>query len=201
VSWVRGLHGSWVADRRTRVLAAHLAALLPPDASSVLDVGCGDGRVTRMVTRERPELRVQGIEVTLRPEAQIPVSRFDGRVIPFGDAEFDAVLLVDVLHHTDDPAEVLREAARVAARAVVVKDHLLRGAFARATLRFMDHAGNPEEGVAFPYNYWSAERWQEAFDELGLRVEECRGRLGLYPPPADWIFGRSLHFAARLVRA
>lgn len=201
MSWVRGLHGSWVADRRTRVLAGHLAALLPSGARSALDVGCGDGRVTRELVRQRPGLCVRGIEVALRPGACIPVSPFDGRSIPFGDDEFDAVLLVDVLHHTENAVELLREAARVAARAVVVKDHVLRGAFALATLRFMDHAGNPEEGVDFPYNYWSAERWQEVFQELGLRAEEWRARLGLYPRPADWIFGRSLHFAARLVRA
>ena len=62
----------------------------------------------------------------------------------------------------------------------------------------MDRTGNPVEGVQFPYNYWPEARWRSTFDELGLGVDEWRGRLGLFGPPADWIFGRSLHFVARL---
>ena len=46
-------------------------------------------------------------------------------------------MFVDVLHLTDDPVLLLREAARVARNTIVIKDHTLDGFAAAATVRFM----------------------------------------------------------------
>jgi len=191
------LHGRLVFERRVRVLAAHLARLLPSQAS-VLDVGCGDGRVARALMDHRPDTRLQGIDVLVRPQTFIPVMAFDGAHIPYPDGQFDVVMFVDVLHHTTDPMVLLREAARVARRALLIKDHCRDGWLAEPTLRFMDWVGNARHGVTLPYNYWSWERWQTAWQELGLRPTTCIRQLGLYPPPASWFFDRSLHFIALL---
>jgi SAM-dependent methyltransferase len=134
----------------------------------------------------------------VRQQTHIPVDEFDGRVIPYRNASFNVVILVDVLHHTDDPMLMLREAARVANTAVVIKDHTRDGALAGATLRFLDWVGNARHGVALPYNYWPQQRWLEAFNTLGLTIGVWKKELGLYSPPANWLFGRSLHFIARL---
>ena len=138
------------------------------------------------------------IDVFVRPTTHIPVVAFDGHRIPFDDAEFDAVVFVDVLHHTEDPMELLREAVRVAPGAIIVKDHAADGPLARPILRLMDWVGNAHHGVALPYNYWSTPRWQRAVAELGLRTEVWQTSLGLYPPPASWIFERELHLLCRL---
>ncbi len=197
MSVVGRLHERTVYGRRVRVLCEALSALLPPDAR-VLDVGCGDGRITRQVADVRPDLRISGIDVKVRRGTYVPVDAFDGTTIPYEDRAFDAVMMVDVLHHTDDPSVLLREAARVASGTVVLKDHTLQGRLAGPTLRFMDWFGNAPHGVALPYTYWTRDEWQRTFDALGLRVETWRDSLPLYPAPASWIFGRSLHFLARL---
>jgi hypothetical protein len=62
----------------------------------------------------------------------------------------------------------------------------------------MDHVGNAHHGVVLPYNYWPRDRWRAAFEQFSLSVEEWRGSLGLYPWPANFLFGRSPHFIARL---
>ncbi len=189
-------HTRLVHPRRVRVLAQLIASWLPHN-SRVLDVGCGDGAAAVALAQLRRDLQISGLDVLVRPEAQIPVAAFDGKVIPHGDASFDVVLLVDVLHHTDQPEALLREARRVA-RVVVVKDHTLTGWFAGPTLRMMDWVGNAAHGVALPYNYWTELQWRDTFASLGLRIEEWRSDLGLYPCWADWCFGRQLHFLARL---
>jgi SAM-dependent methyltransferase len=180
-----------------RVLHKHLVELMPQGAS-VLDVGCGDGRLARLIQEARPDLSVSGIDVVARPQAHIPVQVFDGETIPAEEAGIDVILFVDVLHHTADPMVLLAEAARVARRAIVIKDHNRDGLFAGPTLRFMDYVGNAHHGVALPYNYWARERWHAAFETLGLVRRAWKERLELYPAFADWIFGRSLHFVASL---
>jgi SAM-dependent methyltransferase len=191
------LHGAYVHTRRVAVLSEHLAHLIPLKAS-VLDVGCGDGQLAARLLALRPDVSIRGLDVLARPQSAIPVRLFDGAVIPYERASVDVVLMVDVLHHTDDPTILLREAARVARFGVLVKDHLREGLGARVTLRGMDWVGNARHGVRLPYNYWSRAQWNSAFDKLGLVVERWESALGLYPKPASWVFDRSLHFVGLL---
>jgi len=201
MSVVGRAHAGMVFGRRVEVLARHMADLLPEGTGGrVLDVGCGDGSIARTVMEHRPDLEIVGIDVLVRPTTHVPVTLFDGQVIPHPDRSFDAVMFVDVLHHTDDPAVLLAEAARVAPT-VVIKDHLADGLLARPTLRAMDWVGNAHHGVVLPYNYWPEARWAEAFASLGLTVQEWRTELGLYPAPLSWAFDRHLHVACRLSAA
>jgi len=192
------VHGRYVASRRARVIAMRLAKFVPTGAS-VLDVGCGDGEIAWLLQQRRPDVTVRGVDVLVRERTHVPVEQFDGRTLPFADGAFDAVTFVDVLHHCEWPVELLGEARRVARRAVIVKDHALRGFGARQTLRFMDGIGNRRYGVVLPYNYLRPDQWADAFARLDLTVGHIEERLGLYPWPFSLAFDRRLHFIARLV--
>ena len=183
-------------SRRTYVLASFFAELIP-QGHAVLDVGCGDGLIDALVKRQRPDLQISGVDVLGRPHTHIPVTRFDGKRLPFPDRSSDSVLICDVLHHADHPVRLLQECARVARHSVVIKDHTVKGILARPTLRFMDFVGNAPQGVALPYNYLTDAEWEAALRECGLVARTVRTDLGLYPPLADVIFGRSLHFVGR----
>jgi SAM-dependent methyltransferase len=195
-----GLHQHLVFPRRIRQLAAHIAPLLPPGAA-VLDCGCGDGALAERLLALRPDLRIGGVDVLVRPGCRIPVQAFDGRSLPHGDDSFDCALLVDVLHHAEQPAELLGEVARVARRRVVVKDHLADGFAARPTLRFMDRVGNARHGVALPFTYFTALEWAHLIASARLTVEVWLEQLAIYPPPLSWMFDRRLHFLAALGHA
>jgi SAM-dependent methyltransferase len=192
------VHDKYVFGRRARVLANALAEVIPTHGT-VLDVGCGDGTIAKLILEARPDLSIQGIDVLVRPLTHVPVAQFDGTTIPFADQSFDVVVFVDVLHHTNDPMQLLREARRVARKAIVIKDHCRDGVLANTTLRFMDWVGNARHGVALPYNYWPEARWRDAFTELGMVAEPWHPKLGLYPFPFSLAFDRKLHFVAKLV--
>jgi len=191
------VHGSVVHTRRVRVLADHLAPLFPQGAK-VLDVGCGDGLLAKILMERRPDLTFEGIDVLVRGDTHVPVREFDGKHIDSPDNSYDAVLFVDVLHHTMEQDALMAEAARVARQCVIIKDHTRNGLLAKATLRFMDRVGNARYGVALPYNYLSRAEWTAMFARHHLVIEKETRKLGLYPWPAGWVFDRGLHFVARL---
>lgn len=191
------LHERYIFTRRINVLADHISTLIPKNAR-VLDVGCGDGRLDRLLTERRTDLQIKGIDTLIRPETFIPVSVFDGKTLPFPDDAFDVVVLVDVLHHTEDPLILLAESARVALRFVIIKDHKRDGVLAESILRFMDWIGNARHGVALPYNYLSSDQWDEAFNQSNLKVERCISNLKIYQQPFSLFFDRQLHFISRL---
>jgi SAM-dependent methyltransferase len=200
MNWLDRYHASRVHTRRVRVLAETAARLLPPGLS-VLDVGCGDGLLAATLAGLRPDLAITGVEVAPRAGCHIPVTAFDGRTLPFADGSFGATLIVDVLHHTTDPGVLFREAVRVARTAVLLKDHLREGWGAQATLRFMDEVGNRRHGIPLPFNYLSRAEWDRLFAASHMTVAATDPLRPLYPFPASLVFGRGLHFFARLHKA
>jgi SAM-dependent methyltransferase len=189
------VHERAVLQRRVIRLADLLSEFLPQNAT-VLDVGSGDGQIDALLLRKRPDLSIEGVDVGVRKDTGIPVKPFDGATLPFANSSFDVVMFVDVLHHTTDPLVLLREAARVARKSVVLKDHTREGIGAGLRLRFMDYVGNARHGVALPFNYWSVGQWRDAEQQLGLRKTKELRKLNLYPWPAEYFFGARLHFIA-----
>jgi SAM-dependent methyltransferase len=169
-----------------------------PSGARMLDVGCGDGMLAKLIMEARPDVEIKGIDVLKREHSHIPVSLFDGRVIPYPEADFDVVMFVDVLHHMPDPNILLRDARRVARQRILIKDHTKDGFLADSTLRLMDWVGNAPHGVHLPYNFWPQKRWLKVFGELKLEVDVWENDLHIYPLPASWLFDRSLHFVASL---
>jgi SAM-dependent methyltransferase len=184
-------------NRRVYVLSRHLASAIP-NRGTVLDIGAGDGQIALALMRLRPDLRIEGVDIVLRPRTLIPVTRYDGVTLPFADKSIDYVTIVDFLHHTADPVAVLLEAARVARQGIVVKDHLREGFLARTTLAFMDWFGNLGDGLPMPYLFLSRREWQGEFFKSRLQLVSMVEKLGLYLPPASWLFDRRLHFVAYL---
>jgi SAM-dependent methyltransferase len=190
-------HHEVVFGRRVRVLSREIAALVPP--GRLVDVGSGSGVLAARVASLRGDVTVEGFDVLVRPSPAIPTAAFDGRALPLCDDSAAGILLVDVLHHADDPGRLLEECRRVAG-VIVVKDHLYETRLDERILALMDWVGNRPHGVVLPYGFFTATSWTALCDRAGL-VETSRSRArGLYPFPFSLLFGRGLHFVARLER-
>lgn len=196
-SGLRSEYNTPYYNRRVWVLSRRLAEAIP-NRGTVLDIGTGDGQIARALMRLRPDLKVEGVDIVPRPRTLIPVTQYDGVTLPMADKSFDYVTIVDVLHHTTDPAIILGEAARVARQGVVIKDHLREGVLANPTLVFMDWFGNLGDGGPMPYNFLSRSEWLDLFFKSGLTPVTSTEDLKLYLPPARWLFDRHLHFVAFL---
>jgi SAM-dependent methyltransferase len=94
---------------------------LPPDARLVLDVGCAFGYGTvAMMGRGKSRRWIAGIErdpanvaLARRAYPWLPMVRADATWLPFPDRSVDAVVILDVLEHLDNPLTVLAEVHRV----------------------------------------------------------------------------------------
>jgi ubiquinone/menaquinone biosynthesis C-methylase UbiE len=199
-SIVNHAHAAAVSVRRTRVLSHHFSTQFPRGAR-ILDVGAGDGAIAAAILKLRPDVAIGCIDVHPRRPMHIPVQAFDGQRIPFPDSVFDCVMLVDVLHHTEHPESLIREAARVSRHNVLIKDHLIDNPFSQLTLQLMDCVGNWGHDVPLIYKYFSEATWKQIFAECGLAVENWTDRLGLYPMPFSFLFDRNLHIVAMLTKA
>jgi SAM-dependent methyltransferase len=98
-----------------------LFRLLPPPAGRALDLGCGEGRLSR-VLRARG-YAVTGVDasptmVTLAAshEDRQPVVLADAAALPFRDRAFDLVVAYMCLHDMDAMPAAVAEAARVLCR-------------------------------------------------------------------------------------
>ena len=192
-------HGRVVHQRRIAVLAERLAGMLPA-ASTLLDVGCGDGTIAKTMCQAIPGLAISGAEYSPRPKCAIPCIAFDGVHLPFPSRSFDGCMFVDVLHHSRDPLAVLLEAGRISRDFILIKDHLAEGTFDHWTLRLMDWVGNRPHGVELPYAYLSGEQWQEIYRDAGLVEVKTDRAIPLYPAPFSLVFGRNLHFISVLTK-
>ncbi len=99
---------------------AALAAFLDADAV-VADLGCGTGQVAAAIAPfVRHVIAVDGSSAMLHAAKRrlqalgnVDLRRGDLESLPIDDARVDAATLMLVLHHVPEPANALREAARV----------------------------------------------------------------------------------------
>lgn len=195
MKWLTRIHGPLIHGRRVQRLATAIAPLLP-QGSAVGDIGAGDGALAGAILGLRPDLILRGADILQRTATAVPVALFDGKTLPWAAKSLDWTLLVDVLHHADDPTRLLQEARRVSRAGVIIKDHYAENALDQRTLSMMDWFGNSGYGVPSLFRYWSRSEWSQKLGGVGLHPEKTVTDLGLYPMPLDAMFGRGLHFIA-----
>ena len=156
----------------------------------VLDLGCGDGELTGIVSRYHDGIRWVGVDLDPR---ECEMARGSGlyeavhvapaNAIPEADGSFDGAFSNSVLEHIDPIEPVLAEVARV----------LRSGAefvFSVPSTGFHDSLRGPlgsgsrkaylaslDQRLAHRY-YFGPEQWGERLDAAGLILVECQPYLG-----------------------
>ncbi|MFM7744334.1 MAG: class I SAM-dependent methyltransferase [Actinomycetota bacterium] len=116
--WINGFTGGVDPEYEEQIIPLVIAEL--GDAQRILDVGCGEGQISRRLAALGKHRLVVGLDPT---ERHIEVARARGgnvdyRVgvvddLPFADGTFDAVVACLVFEHVDNVDRAIREVSRV----------------------------------------------------------------------------------------
>lgn len=108
-------------------------ATIPEGIETVLDLGCGDGKITNRISRH---YSVWAADISVQELSKVSSDLrvcCSAEYIPFKDASFDLVLATELLEHIPDQQyhTVLKEIQRVAKKYILIsipyKESLLKG--------------------------------------------------------------------------
>ena len=137
--------------------------------SRILDLGCGSA-IASKAFKDYFQADVFGVDVVDRRVVSIPFRIIEGRLLPFADDSFDAVLIAYVLHHSEDPVFLLKEVKRVAKDKIFIYEDLSEGFISKLFcelhgLSFDSFFHNKNKTI-----FKTGKEWEEVFKELGLKL-------------------------------
>lgn len=184
VGWIAGIALERVLGERSEKVYEQIEPYIGKN-STVLDIGCGDGKIGYIISLEKNS-EVELLDVKDYNKTPLPLEIYDGTVIPRQSNSFDHVLLLTVLHHTDDPVTVMKQALRVAKKNVIVIESVYfeKIPFHKGVNKTLDWfysrvLNDPEINV--PFNFLTPTAWVAIFEKLGGNVTRIE-YLGLDQP-------------------
>lgn len=155
-----------------------LAAIVPElKGTSVLEIGCGIGRLATPIAETHPDWQLHGIDIStkmldLAPKSSVKYKLCNDRQIPYPDESFESVYSMLVFQHIDSQSlyDYFLETARV----------LKHG----GVFRFQYVEGNHHGFVDHNHDLVDVTRW------LGnARFDIVKTNKGLVHPQWTWITG------------
>ena len=139
--------------------------------SNLLDLGCGSGIIGKEFGRFFNS-EVLGLDIIDNRVVEIPFRRYDGNNLSFlKDNSYDAVLINFVLHHCQNPIELLKEAKRVSKGIIILYENIPEGLLSKLFCYF--------HGTSFAYffqnnsnkgKFFTRKEWESIFEKMGLKV-------------------------------
>jgi SAM-dependent methyltransferase len=98
-------------------------SVIPPDCNRILDVGCGDGRLSQTIRQGR-ECFLVGLDLSMTGLRRLSGTKCcaSAAKLPFKSRSFDLVVSTEMLEHLPEEiyTQVLREMSRVAKQAILI---------------------------------------------------------------------------------
>jgi ubiquinone/menaquinone biosynthesis C-methylase UbiE len=158
---------SWFQKNRAKIIA-ECYRTWDIQGKSVLDVGCGNGVVSR-VLEELLSVELIGTDIIDYRKENIKFKLMkSSNELPFEDLSFDYVMFNDVLHHCVSYEDLIREGGRIAKNILIFED------CQNLPLDIIDIALNYIycHRMPCPRIFHQEQEWESIFRNLGFVVEK-----------------------------
>jgi ubiquinone/menaquinone biosynthesis C-methylase UbiE len=159
-------------NARKRFYRKHVQRLhnLLQEDASILDVGSGTGTFSDIL-QNAVSAQVMCTDVVDHHVGKTVFIRGNGDRLPFPAQSFDTVTLLYVLHHTDHPEMLLREARRISRKRVIIHEDAYSNHIEKLWLIF--HIASfkfvsPQSGFTLKTD----QEWEALFKEIGFQVDK-----------------------------
>jgi len=117
-----------LATTLNRISKKYLAKIPPENIHTLLDLGCGLGETTRMLSKTFPHASCTGLDMNeqliaygeSQESPNIDYQAADATKLPFPDHHFDFIFTRYLLIHVPDPKAVLKEMKRVCKKGGII---------------------------------------------------------------------------------
>ncbi len=153
-----------VMDRKAQLMWGHLRPCL--NGNRILDVGAGSGSISKMlISKRRLVSSIDVADLSLYEDVKIKI--YNGKSIDAKNKEFDAAIIIHVLHHCSDKEAVLKEAMRVSKRVIFIED-TFSNPLEWLFLQFQDAITNFEFRL---HDFATVEGWEEIIKRDGWKIK------------------------------
>ena len=140
---------------------------------TILDLGAGDGLLGEIIQKNLNK-KVTLIDVIDYNYSTLPLITYnDGEPIPLPSNSQDTTILYTVLHHANNPEQVLKEAVRVTKQRIIIVEGYVDDPITYSINCFFDWFLNrvaKDEDVNIPLNYKSTTQWNQLFQQLNMKL-------------------------------
>ena len=159
-------------------------------AESILEVGCGEGEMTKIISENVKGCRINASDISFnivkKAKQQFPNYNFSIQSIyslPYRDNEFDLVIACEVLEHLENPEKALIEIKRICKRNFIVSVpnepiwrilNILRGKYIKSLGNTPGHIQHwsPNKFKKFVSNYFKIEKITLPFPWIMILCEK-----------------------------
>ena len=137
--------------------------------SRILDLGCGSAIIANEFQKF---FRAEVVGADVGDHRILPINfhLIDGFSVPFPDKSFDTVLINYVLHHSQNPLALLKEAERVAKDKIIIYEDLPEGFFAKLCCIIHANIFDTFFKNTAKTSFKTKKGWKEVFRNLGLKL-------------------------------
>ena len=129
----------------------------------ILDLGAGNGLLGLEITKQL-EKEVKLVDIIDYNYTDLPLIQYDPEeAIPLTNKEVDTTILYAVLHHSSDPKFLLKEAARITKKRLLILEGYIEEEDIRITNCFFDWFHNRvigDEDINVPLNFLKVKEWE-----------------------------------------
>jgi len=175
-------------EKAGREMCRECEKFVPCD-SQILDLGCGSGIVSKEFEKFFNS-EVLGLDIIDNRVIPIPFRLYKGDDLKFlKDNSYEAVLINFVLHHCQNPIELLKESKRVSSKTIVIYENLNEGLLSKlfCFLHGISFAcffqKNSNRG-----KFCTDGQWRKIFNDLGMDVVFSKRVSSWYNPMKEQLY-------------